>query len=465
MRIPTELVDRVEAYAQRISKEDVKKGDEQLIAHERSAEEEFSDPSEIVDLIFVSNPPPMGNDEPTQAFHESPLAQQAISVWENLADIQAKLEGISRGMESAEKHSQLTWDFLKELRQSALAPGSISIVDISTHSGMAISPGIEDVEAELEAKESLEVKSEPEPKLEDLETDGPKDDEAGTITYGEPECLAEDEAVEEDVELQPVEAVEAELEAVEDVEAELEADVDNASVEAQVVIQIEEAQTESSPESLETELDEEIDEEFLSELAEPIEEVVETQAQGSVLFPIQVTEQPEQQNGISQDAKDFAQTVFAAWKKLAGSKDENWGISIPISTIYQSEFQYLIAISFLAKLAAIRDVEVVWGCKVRFLEDGSPTHAVGKDQYSSLTFDKPGSLLSRLIEPIQSERQNSTVIQNNTQISTDQSEPFTFTLINEGQYLDPPPMETVEIPDPKPTRSSLFSKIRRIVGH
>jgi len=456
MRIPTELVSRVEAYTQRISKEDVKKDDE------RSAEEEFSDSSEIVDLIFLSNPLPMGNDKPTRAFPESPLTQQPLSVWENLADIQAKLEGISRGMENAEKHSQLTWDFLKELRQSSLAPGSISVVDVSAHStGMAISPGIEDVEAELEAKEPLEVK--PEPELEDLETDAPKDDEAGTITYiGESEFLAADEAVEADVELEAVEDVEAEL------EAELEADVENASVEAQVTIQIEEAQAESSPESLETELGEEIDEELVSELAEPIEEVVETQtqAQGSVLFPIQVPEQPEQQNGISQDAKDFAQTVFTAWKKLAGSKDENWGVSVPISAIYQSEFQYLIAISFLAKLAAIRDVEVVWGCKVRFLEDGSPTHAVGEDQYSSLTFDKPGSLLSRLIEPIQSERQNSTstVLQNNTRISTDPSEPFTFTL-NEGWHLDPPPMETVEIPDPKPTRSSLFSKIRRIVGH
>ena len=402
MRIPAELVSRVEAYTQRISKEDVKKDDE------RSAEEEFSDSSEIVDLIFLSNPLPMGNDKPTRAFPESPLTQQPLSVWENLADIQAKLEGISRGMENAEKHSQLTWDFLKELRQSSLAPGSISVVDVSAHStGMAISPGIEDIEAEFEAEEPLEVK--PEPELEDLETDAPKDDEAGTITYiGKSEFLAADETV----------------------EAELE--------------------------------------ELLSGLAEPIEEIVETQAQahtqGSVLFPIQVLEQPEQQNGIRQDAKDFAQTVFTAWKKLAGSKDENWGVSIPISTIYQSEFQYLLANSFLAKLAAIRDVEVVWGCKVRFLEDGSPTHAVGKDQYSSLTFDQPGSLLSRLIEPIQSEHQNPTVLQNNTQISTDPSEPFTFTL-NEGWHLDPPPMETVEIPDPKPTRSSLFSKIRRIVGH
>jgi hypothetical protein len=104
----------------------------------------------------------------------------------------------------------------------------------------------------------------------------------------------------------------------------------------------------------------------VSELAEPIEEVrnPNSSLQGfqCAVFPLSKSqvEQPEQQNALAKMPKTSPKPYSLRGKPVSGLKDENWGAQSLASAIYQSEFQYLIAISFLAKLAAIRDVEV-WG--------------------------------------------------------------------------------------------------------
>ncbi len=266
-----------------------------------------------------------------------------------------------------------------------------------------------------------------------------------------------------------------------------------------VVIKASEVKEETAELELAQRLDPEVEEEVkvesppvvepsISHLVElenrqvPVVETVPIEAvrdQGSVIFPIQVPAQHSEVSTLGQEAKDFAQTVFAAWKKLStqGTGD-TWGIEIPIAKIYESEFRYLLAVSFLGKLDRIRDVEVVWGCKVRFVSGGTSTHTVGKGQYSALTFDRPGSsassigLLKRETKPIQplvismpTDDLKLPPFSTGDHVSKKQAEEIAELLGSKGQgELQSRSVAKAERPNLKSIRDSLLSRIRKVLG-